>query len=54
LVRADETLADRRTFQLNPDQWETFIAALDAPARPLPGMELLLKEPGFFDSEQDQ
>ena len=49
LARADEALADRRTFGLNATQWKAFIAALDAPPRPLPRLERLLKEPGFFD-----
>jgi len=50
LARADEALADRRTFGLNASQWKAFMAALDAPPRPLPRLERLLKEPGFFDS----
>lgn len=50
LARADEALADRRTFSLNSAQWKAFIAALDAPPRPLPSLERLLKEPGFFDA----
>ena len=50
LARADETLADRRTFSLNTTQWKAFMAALDAPPRPLPRLERLLKEPGFFDA----
>jgi uncharacterized protein (DUF1778 family) len=54
LARADETLADRRTFTLNDKQWKAFLAALDAPARPLPRLERLLKEPGFFDAGSDQ
>jgi uncharacterized protein (DUF1778 family) len=54
LARADETLADRRTFRLNPEQWKAFSAALDAPGRPLPRMERLLKEPGFFDGGSDR
>ena len=54
LARADETLADRRTFKLNAAQWKAFIAALDAPPRPLPHLEHLLKEPGFFDRGQNQ
>jgi len=49
LARAEQALADRRTFSLNSAQWKAFLQALDAPPRPLPGMELLLKEPGFFD-----
>jgi uncharacterized protein (DUF1778 family) len=50
LARADEALADRRTFGLNATQWKAFLAALDAPPRPLPRFERLLKEPGFFDA----
>ena len=51
LARADEALADRRTFGLNAAQWKAFLAALDAPPRPLPRLERLLKEPGFFDAD---
>ncbi len=50
LARADEALADRRNFVLNPAQWKAFMAALDAPPRPLPRLKRLLKEPGFFDA----
>lgn len=50
LARADEALVDRRTFGLNATQWKAFMAALDAPPRPLPRIERLLKEPGFFDA----
>lgn len=31
LARANEALADRRTFGLDADQWQAFITALDAP-----------------------
>ena len=50
LARADEALADRRQFTLSAPRWKEFLAALDAPPRPLPRLERLLKEPGFFDS----
>jgi uncharacterized protein (DUF1778 family) len=50
LARADEALADRRTFGLNAAQWKAFLEALDAPPRPLPRLKRLLKEPGFFDA----
>jgi uncharacterized protein (DUF1778 family) len=50
LARADELLADRRTFVLNTAAWTEFQAALDAPIRPLPRMQRLLTEPGFFDA----
>ena len=49
LVRADETLADRRTFSLDAKQWKAFLAALDARPRSLPRLARLFKEPGFFD-----
>ena len=54
LARADEALADRRTFGLNASQWKAFMAALDAPPRPLPQLKRLLKEPGFFDAGPNQ
>ena len=54
LARADEALADRRTFGLNAAQWKAFLAELDAPPRSLPRLERLLKEPGFFDAGPDQ
>jgi len=54
LARADEALADRRRFALNATQWKAFLAALDAPPRPLPRLERLMNEPGFFDSGTKQ
>jgi uncharacterized protein (DUF1778 family) len=54
LARADETLTDRRTFALSDNQWKAFLAALDAPPRPLPRLERLLKEPGFLDAGSGQ
>jgi uncharacterized protein (DUF1778 family) len=50
LARADEALADRRTFLLSKAKWTEFLAALDAPPRPLPRLQRLLTEPGFFDT----
>lgn len=50
LERADETLADRRSFTLDADQWAKFQAALDAPPRKLPRLEKLLREPSVFES----
>jgi uncharacterized protein (DUF1778 family) len=54
LARADEALADRRSFGLSASQWKAFLAALDAPPRPLPHLERLLKGPGFFDGGPGQ
>jgi uncharacterized protein (DUF1778 family) len=50
LARAEDTLADRRVFGLDAEKWAAFQAALDAPPRPLPRLQALLDEPGFFDS----
>jgi uncharacterized protein (DUF1778 family) len=52
LARADEALADRRSFGLSAAQWKAFLATLDAPLRPLPRLERLPREPGFFDPER--
>ena len=49
LARAEETLADRRHFGLDTEQWAAFQAALDAPPVPLPRLAKLLAEPGVFD-----
>ena len=54
LARAEEALAYRRTYGLNAVQWKAFLVALDAPPRPLPRLERLLKEPGFFDTGTHQ
>jgi uncharacterized protein (DUF1778 family) len=54
LARADEALAGRRTFGLNATQRKAFLAALDAPPRPMPRLKRLLKEPGFFDAAPNQ
>jgi len=51
LSRADEMLADRRTFVLSKAKWSEFQAALDAPTRSVPRMQRLLTEPGFFDAD---
>ncbi len=50
LSRAEETLAERRVFGLDAEKWAAFQAALDAPVRPLPRLQTLLDEPGYFDS----
>jgi len=49
LARADETLADRRHFGLDATRWTAFMAALDAPPRPLPRLERLIREPSVFE-----
>jgi uncharacterized protein (DUF1778 family) len=54
LARADEALADRCSFSLSATQWKIFMAALNAPPRPLPRLERLFTESGFFDIRSSQ
>jgi uncharacterized protein (DUF1778 family) len=54
LEHAAETLPDRRHFVLNTEQWEAFMAALDAPPRDMPRLRKLLNEPSIFDAPSDQ
>ena len=49
LSRAEETLADRRFFGLDAERWAAFLAALDAPPRPLPRLERLFAELSLFE-----
>lgn len=51
LAKAEETLADRRRFDLSPAQWDAFMAALDAPPRALPRVTLLFREPSIFEDD---
>src|SRR5580698_6275048 len=48
LAKADEALADRRTFALNATQWKAFVAGLGSPPRPPARLEPSPKEPGFL------
>ena len=49
LIAAQETLADRRLFVLDDEQWQAFQSALDAPAQEKPRLARLLKEPSIFE-----
>lgn len=49
LASAAETLADRRSFRLDPEQWEAFVAALDAPPQLHPRLARLLQEPSMVE-----
>jgi uncharacterized protein (DUF1778 family) len=51
LARAEETLALRRHFGLDVTQWTAFIAALDAPARPLPNVDALFRQASVFEGD---
>lgn len=52
LGRAKEALADRHVFLLDPEKWEAFIAALDAPPRDLPRLRKLMREPSIFSGNE--
>ncbi|TAK52243.1 MAG: DUF1778 domain-containing protein [Gammaproteobacteria bacterium] len=49
LEAAAATLADRREFRLSASQYDAFVAALDAPARPRPRLEKLLTTPSALE-----
>ena len=49
LARAEEMLIERRRFELGPDRWAAFVAALDSPPRDVPRLRRLFAEPGPFD-----
>jgi uncharacterized protein (DUF1778 family) len=49
MARAQETLPDRQAFGLDATRWEAFLAALDAPVRPMPRLARLLKERSVFE-----
>ena len=49
LAKAAEVLPDRTQFFLNAEQWEKFLAALDAPPRPRPRLKRLLTEPSVLE-----
>lgn len=49
LSMAADTLADRKLFALNDEQWEAFQEALDQPSKERPELKKLLNEPGVFD-----
>lgn len=51
LARAHERLPDRQHFGLDAARWQAFVAALDAPARPLPRLQRLLAEPSVFERD---
>jgi uncharacterized protein (DUF1778 family) len=52
MARAEETLIERRRFELNEEQWAKFMTALDAPPHDLPRLRRLFSEAGSFDAPQ--
>lgn len=50
ITAANQTLADRRRFELGDTQWQQFQNALDRPVQPAHSrMKALLLEPGVLD-----
>lgn len=54
LTRAAEVLTDRRVFLLDDEQWQLFIAALDAPPQNMPNLKKLLQEPSVLEKEANR
>lgn len=54
LRHAEEALADRRVFQLPPENWAAFQAALDAPPRELPRLRKLFLRPSVFSDDEER
>jgi uncharacterized protein (DUF1778 family) len=48
-VEAQRALADRRLFTLGAKQWQSFLKALDRPAREKPRLRRLMQTPGALD-----
>lgn len=48
MTEAQRLLADRREFQLDPEQWERFVALLDRSPQDNPGLEKLFSRPSVF------
>jgi uncharacterized protein (DUF1778 family) len=49
ITAANQTLADRRRFELDETQWQTFQQALDRPVQAVnPRIKTLLTEPGVM------
>ena len=50
LERAAETLTERQRFELNAEQWEKFMTALDTPPQAVPQIQKLFRKPSPFDT----
>ncbi|MDO9215091.1 MAG: DUF1778 domain-containing protein [Methylobacter sp.] len=48
IIAANQTLADRQRFELSPEKWDAFHAALDRPVQSKPKLKKLLSEPGLL------
>jgi uncharacterized protein (DUF1778 family) len=48
ILAANQTLADRLRFELTPEKWNEFQAALDQPIAPKPKLKKLLTDKGLL------
>ena len=48
IVAANQNLADRLRFELSPEKWTAFQAALEQPVSVKPRLKKLLNEPGLL------
>lgn len=49
ITAANQTLIDRRRFELDDAVWQTFQQVLDRPVQTNPRLKQLLTEPGLLD-----
>jgi uncharacterized protein (DUF1778 family) len=49
ITAANQTLDDRRRFELDDEQWQAFQQALERPVKSQPPLERLLTEKGVLD-----
>ena len=50
LDAAHAVLVDQTVFRLPPEQWEAFCQRLDAPAKIIPALRQLFREPEPYDA----
>ncbi len=48
IIAANQTLADRLRFELSPEKWDAFQAALDQPVSAKPRLKKLLNDAGLL------
>jgi uncharacterized protein (DUF1778 family) len=49
IIAAKQTLAERTRFELSPEKWSEFQAALERPVSSKPKLQSLLSKPGMLD-----
>jgi uncharacterized protein (DUF1778 family) len=47
--KAEQVLADQRSFTLSPAKWNAFVQALDRPVRPHARLARLMSEPSILE-----